>query len=60
VLIHQPFVLVIGGGVFVMEAVSVILQRGWFATQRRTGTGERIFLMALHHHFERRGADRRW
>ena len=57
VLIHQPFVLVIAGGVFVMEAVSVILQRGWFRyTKRRRGTGERIFLMApIHHHFEKKG-----
>ena len=57
VLIHQPLVLVIAGGVFVAEAVSVILQRGWFKyTRLRTGTGQRIFLMApLHHHFEKRG-----
>jgi phospho-N-acetylmuramoyl-pentapeptide-transferase len=57
VLIHQPFVLVIAGGVFVMEAVSVILQLGWFRfTKRRYGTGRRIFLMApLHHHFEKKG-----
>jgi phospho-N-acetylmuramoyl-pentapeptide-transferase len=57
VLIHQPFVLVIAGGVFVMEAVSVILQTGWFRfTRRRYGTGRRIFLMApLHHHFEKKG-----
>ncbi|MGA3265573.1 MAG: phospho-N-acetylmuramoyl-pentapeptide-transferase [Verrucomicrobiota bacterium] len=57
VLIHQPFVLVIAGGVFVMEAVSVILQTGWFRlTRLRTGTGRRIFLMApLHHHFEKKG-----
>jgi phospho-N-acetylmuramoyl-pentapeptide-transferase len=57
VLIHQPFVLVIAGGVFVMEAGSVILQRGWFRyTKRRTGSGERIFLMApIHHHFEKKG-----
>jgi phospho-N-acetylmuramoyl-pentapeptide-transferase len=57
VLIHQPFVLVIAGGVFVAEAVSVILQKGWFKfTRLRTGTGRRIFLMApLHHHFEKRG-----
>ena len=57
VLIHQPFVLVIAGGVFVMEAVSVILQTGWFRfTRIRTGTGRRIFLMApLHHHFEKKG-----
>jgi phospho-N-acetylmuramoyl-pentapeptide-transferase len=57
VLIHQPFVLVIAGGVFVAEAVSVILQTGWFRfTRLRTGSGRRIFLMApLHHHFEKKG-----
>ena len=57
VLVHQPLVLIIAGGVFVLEAVSVILQRGWFRyTRRRYGTGQRIFLMApLHHHFEKKG-----
>jgi phospho-N-acetylmuramoyl-pentapeptide-transferase len=57
VLIHQPLVLVIAGGVFVVEAASVILQKGWFKfTRLRTGTGRRIFLMApLHHHFEKKG-----
>jgi phospho-N-acetylmuramoyl-pentapeptide-transferase len=57
VLIHQPFVLMIAGGVFVLEAVSVILQTGWFRfTRRFYGTGRRIFLMApLHHHFEKKG-----
>jgi len=57
VLVHQPFVLVIAGGVFVMEAVSVILQTSWFRyTRRRYGTGRRIFLMApIHHHFEKKG-----
>jgi phospho-N-acetylmuramoyl-pentapeptide-transferase len=57
VLIHQPFVLVIAGGVFVAEALSVILQKGWFKyTRLKTGTGRRIFLMApLHHHFEKKG-----
>jgi len=57
VLIHQPLVLVIAGGVFVIEAVSVILQRGWFRyTKKRYGTGQRIFLMApIHHHFEKKG-----
>jgi phospho-N-acetylmuramoyl-pentapeptide-transferase len=57
VLIHQPLVLVIAGGVFVMEAVSVILQRGWFRyTKKKYGTGRRIFLMApIHHHFEKKG-----
>ena len=57
VLIHQPFVLVIAGGVFVMEAVSVIMQTGWFRfTRKFYGAGRRIFLMApLHHHFEKKG-----
>jgi len=57
VLIHQPFILVIAGGVFVTEALSVLLQTGWFKyTRLRTGTGRRVFLMApLHHHFEKMG-----
>jgi phospho-N-acetylmuramoyl-pentapeptide-transferase len=57
VLIHQPFVLVIAGGVFVIEAASSMLQTSWFRyTRRRYGTGRRIFLMApLHHHFEKKG-----
>jgi phospho-N-acetylmuramoyl-pentapeptide-transferase len=57
VLIHQPLVLVIAGGVFVLEAGSVILQTSWFRfTRRRYGTGRRIFLMApIHHHFEKKG-----
>jgi phospho-N-acetylmuramoyl-pentapeptide-transferase len=57
VLIHQPLVLVLAGGVFVAEAGSVIIQRGWFKyTRRHYGEGRRVFLMApLHHHFERKG-----
>jgi phospho-N-acetylmuramoyl-pentapeptide-transferase len=57
VLIHQPLVLVIAGGVFVMEATSVVLQTSWFRyTRRRYGQGRRIFLMApIHHHFEKKG-----
>jgi phospho-N-acetylmuramoyl-pentapeptide-transferase len=57
VLIHQPFVLLIAGGVFVVEAGSVLCQTSWFKyTRSRYGTGRRIFLMApLHHHFEKKG-----
>jgi phospho-N-acetylmuramoyl-pentapeptide-transferase len=57
VLIHQPLVLAIAGGVFVAEAGSVIIQRSWFKyTRWRFGTGRRVFLMApLHHHFEKKG-----
>ena len=56
-MVHQPLTLVIVGGVFVMEAVSVIIQVGWFKfTKRRTGTGRRVFLMApIHHHFQKKG-----
>jgi len=48
---------VIAGGVFVAEAISVMLQTSWFRyTRKRYGTGQRIFLMApLHHHFEKKG-----
>ena len=57
VLIHQPLMLVIAGGVFVAEALSVIIQTGWFKyTKRKYGAGRRVFLMApLHHHFEKKG-----
>jgi phospho-N-acetylmuramoyl-pentapeptide-transferase len=57
VLIHQPLMLVIAGGVFVAEAMSVIIQTTWFKyTRRKYGTGRRVFLMApLHHHFEKKG-----
>lgn len=56
-MIHQPVTLVIVGGVFVMEALSVIMQVGWFKyTRRTTGVGQRIFLMApIHHHFQKLG-----
>lgn len=56
VLIHQPLVLLIAGGVFVMEASSVILQTSYFRyTRKRYGTGKRLFLMApIHHHFEKK------
>jgi phospho-N-acetylmuramoyl-pentapeptide-transferase len=56
-MIHQPFTLVIVGGVFVMELLSVVLQVGWYKyTKRRFGAGRRIFLMApLHHHFQKKG-----
>ncbi len=56
-MIHQPLTLVIVGGVFVMEALSVIVQVGWFKfTRHRYGVGHRVFLMApLHHHFQKLG-----
>lgn len=57
VLIHQPLLLLIAGGVFVAEALSVMLQVSWFQfTRRRYGEGRRIFRMSpLHHHFREKG-----
>ncbi|MFP6899653.1 MAG: phospho-N-acetylmuramoyl-pentapeptide-transferase [Opitutales bacterium] len=50
-LIHQPFTLVIVGGIFVWEAVSVIMQVASYKL-----TGKRIFRMSpIHHHFELKG-----
>jgi phospho-N-acetylmuramoyl-pentapeptide-transferase len=52
IIIKQEFLLAIVGGVFVMEALSVILQVGYFKLTH----GKRIFLMApFHHHFEKKG-----
>ncbi|PMP66960.1 MAG: phospho-N-acetylmuramoyl-pentapeptide-transferase [Thermodesulfobacterium geofontis] len=52
IIIKQEFLLVIAGGLFVMEALSVILQVGYFKLTK----GKRIFRMApLHHHFELKG-----
>jgi len=57
VLLKSEFLLLIVGGVFVAEALSVLLQTSTFKyTRWRTGTGRRMFRMApLHHHFEQLG-----
>src|SRR6266550_479566 len=54
VLTKQEFILVMVGGVFVIEALSVMLQVSVFKMTRSTsGTGRRVFKMTpLHHHFE--------
>ena len=54
VLTKQEFMLLMVGGVFVIEALSVMLQVGVFKmTKRTTGIGRRMFKMTpLHHHFE--------
>jgi len=50
-MVHQPITLIIVGGIFVIEAISVILQVGSYKLR-----GKRIFRMApIHHHFELRG-----
>ena len=57
VIVRQEIVLAIMGGIFVVEAISVMLQVTWFKyTKRRYGQGRRLLKMApLHHHFEKSG-----
>ena len=57
VIVRQEIVLAIMGGIFVVEALSVMLQVGYFKyTKKRFGQGRRLFHMApLHHHFEKKG-----
>lgn len=57
ILLKAEFLLAIVGGVFVLEALSVMIQVGYFKyTARRYGQGRRVFKMApLHHHFEKSG-----
>ncbi|RMH69170.1 MAG: phospho-N-acetylmuramoyl-pentapeptide-transferase [Gemmatimonadetes bacterium] len=57
VLTKNELLLVIIGGVFVAEALSVMIQVSYFKwTKKRLGEGKRVFLMApLHHHFEKLG-----
>ncbi|MEP6587663.1 MAG: phospho-N-acetylmuramoyl-pentapeptide-transferase [Polaromonas sp.] len=57
VIVRQEIVLAIMGGIFVVEALSVMLQVTWFKyTKRRYGQGRRLLQMApLHHHFEKSG-----
>ncbi|MGM0381685.1 MAG: phospho-N-acetylmuramoyl-pentapeptide-transferase, partial [bacterium] len=53
VIIKQELLLIIVGGIFVMEALSVIAQVGYYKL-----TGKRLLKMApLHHHFELKGLD---
>ncbi len=57
VIVRQEIVLAIMGGIFVVEALSVMLQVSWFKyTKKRFGQGRRLLKMApLHHHFEKCG-----
>ncbi len=57
VIVRQEIVLAIMGGIFVVEALSVMLQVSWFKyTRKKYGEGRRILKMApLHHHFEKSG-----
>ena len=50
-MVHQPLTLIIVGGIFVMEALSVIIQVFSYKTRKK-----RVFKMApIHHHFELKG-----
>jgi phospho-N-acetylmuramoyl-pentapeptide-transferase len=57
VIVRQEIVLAIMGGIFVVEALSVMLQVSYFKfTKKKFGQGRRLFKMApLHHHFEKEG-----
>jgi phospho-N-acetylmuramoyl-pentapeptide-transferase len=57
VIVRQEIVLAMMGGVFVAEALSVMLQVMYFKyTRKKYGEGRRFFRMApLHHHFEKQG-----
>ena len=57
VIVRQEIVLAIMGGIFVAEALSVMVQVGYFKyTRRKFGQGRRLLKMApLHHHFEKSG-----
>ena len=57
VIVRQEIVLAIMGGIFVVEALSVMLQVSYFKyTKKKYGEGRRILKMApLHHHFEKTG-----
>ena len=57
VIVRQEIVLAIMGGIFVVEALSVMAQVTWFKfTKKRYGQGRRLLKMApLHHHFEKSG-----
>jgi phospho-N-acetylmuramoyl-pentapeptide-transferase len=56
-MVRKELLLPLLGVVYVAEALSVIIQTGYFKyTRRRTGTGRRVFRMApIHHHFEAQG-----
>src|SRR5438046_418295 len=57
IVIRQELMLFLVGGIFVAEAMSVMLQVSYFKyTRKRFGEGRRIFLMApLHYHFQPKG-----
>ena len=59
ILIRKELLLPILCGVFLVESLSVIIQRYYFKyTKKKTGTGVRVFRMSpLHHHFQKENPD---
>ncbi len=57
IILKQEILLLIAGGMFVFETLSVVMQTSYFKyTKRKYGAGKRFFLMApIHHHFEKKG-----
>jgi len=57
ILLRKEILLIIVGGIFVIESLSVIIQVLYFKyTRKKYGKGKKIFLMApIHHHFEKKG-----
>ena len=57
ILIRKELLLPILCGIFFVESLSVMMQRGWFKyTKKKYGEGRRIFKMApLHHHYQKEG-----
>ena len=57
ILIKKELLIPILGGIFFIEAISVIVQRLYFKyTKKKYGKGKRVFLMApIHHHYEMKG-----
>ncbi len=57
IILKQEILLLVAGGLFVFEALSVVIQKGYFKyTKKMCGEGKRVFLMApIHHHFEKKG-----
>jgi phospho-N-acetylmuramoyl-pentapeptide-transferase len=57
ILVRKELLIPLLCGIFVIENLSVIMQVSYFKyTRKKTGTGQRIFLMSpLHHHYQKKG-----
>lgn len=57
IMVRKEFLLPLLCGIFIIENLSVMIQVSYFKyTKKKTGTGERVFLMSpLHHHYQKKG-----